>query len=302
MSRRGERGPQAGMRAAALDYAARGWAAFPVHGVARGRCSCGARDCSSPGKHPLTQRGVKDASSDSLIISGWWRSWPGANVALATGSVSGVAVIDIDLPHGERSLEHLKGAGYELTQTLAVRTGSGGLHLYYAAPDFPLGNSAGRLPGVSLELQGVDLRADGGYVVAPPSTHVSGSRYAWISDETEPAPAPAWLAAAEHNSPSEPADIEIQPPGSTSAYGRAALAGELDELARAPVGTRNHTLNRCAFRLGRLIAGGELSEIGVVAALGARAVARGLSPREVERTIASGLAAGRRHPRQRPRS
>ena len=211
-------------------------------------------------------------------------------------------MIDVDPPEGERSLERLTDAGYELPQTLAVRTGSGGLHLYYyATPGSPLGNSAGRLPGIELELPGVDLRGDGGYVVAPPSVHVSGSRYAWIAHEAEPAPAPEWLSA-EHTSPSEPIVIDIQTQGATSAYGRAALEGELEELGRAPVGTRNYTLNRCAFRLGRLVAGGELEEAEAVAALRGRATDRGLSAREVERTIASGLAAGLRNPRRRPSS
>jgi len=66
------------------------------------------------------------------------------------------------------------------------------------------------------------------------------------------------------------------------------------------VGTRNHTLNRCAFRLGRLIGGGELEEGEAVAALRGRATDRGLSVREIERTIASGMAAGRHHPRSSP--
>lgn len=138
--------------------------------------------------------------------------------------------------------------------------------------------------------------------MAPPSVHVSGSRYAWIADEAKLAPAPAWLAPTEHNAPSEPTAIEIQAQGSSTAYGRAALEGELEELGRAPVGTRNQTLNRCAFRLGRLVAGGELSETEVAGTLRVRAISRGLSAREIERTIASGLAAGQRHPRRRPLS
>ncbi|CAN5633336.1 hypothetical protein BH20ACT23_BH20ACT23_01980 [soil metagenome] len=170
MSRR--RGSNNQVLAAALDYAAHGWAVFPVHGIADGECSCGASDCSSPGKHPLTRRGVKDATTQSEVVSRWWSRWPRANVALATGSASGVVVIDVDPPHGERSLKSLSDAGYELPQTLAVRTGSGGLHFYYAAPDSPLGNSAGRLPGIALELPGVDLRADGGYVVVPLSCFI----------------------------------------------------------------------------------------------------------------------------------
>ena len=286
---------------AALDYAAHGWAVFPVQGISDGRCGCGISDCSSPGKHPLTRRGVKDATTNPEVIAGWWKRWPDANLALATGGPSGVVVIDVDPPRGELSLTRLLDAGYELPDTATVRTGSGGLHLYFAAPSFSMGNSAGRLPGVGLELAGIDLRADGGYVVAPPSVHVSGSGYVWIETEIELAEAPAWLAPTEQAPRTAPASSPV-PPGSSSPYGLAALSGELEELQSTPVGTRNHMLNRCAFRLGRLVAGGELNESEVVGALQSQALSRGLSPREIERTISSGLEAGRRQPRSRPHS
>ena len=189
-----------------------------------------------------------------------------------------------------------------LRDTAAVRTGSGGLHLYYAAPRFSLSNSAGRLPGVGLELAGIDLRADGGSVVVPPSVHVAGSGYVWIQTEVELAEAPAWLAPTEQVPGTAPASSPVAPSGSSTPYGLAALSGELEELQRALVGTRNHTLNRCAFRLGRLVAGGELNAAEVVGALRDQALGRGLSPREIERTISSGLEAGRRQPRSRPHS
>jgi len=286
----------------ALDYAAHGWAVFPVQGISGGRCCCRMDECSSPGKHPLTRRGVKDATIGSEVIAAWWRRWPNANLALATGGASGVVVIDVDPPRGELSLSRLVEAGFELPDTAAVRTGSGGGHLYYLAPGFPLGNSAGRLPGVGLELPGIDLRADGGYVVAPPSVHIAGSRYEWIDVEAGLAPAPAWLVQTEQIPTTAPASPPRVTPGSNSPYGLAALSGELEELDGAPVGARNHTLNRCAFRLGRLVAGGELNEVEVVQALRTRALSRGLSAREIKRTISSGLAAGRRLPRCRPRS
>lgn len=287
---------------AALDYAAHGWPVFPVHGIAEGRCACGAPDCASPGKHPLTRRGVKDATTKACVVAAWWKRSPRANVALATGRTSGVIVIDVDPPRGEHSLERLVAAGFELPETIAVRTGSGGIHLYFAAPGYRVGNATGRLPGVPFELAGVDLRADGGYVVAPPSTHVSGSRYTWIARHLEPALAPQWLAPEREAPAITPQPVKVDVPGATTPYGRAALEGEVAELRRAPVGTRNHTLNRCAFRLGRLVAGGELNEAEVIDALRAQALTRGLAPREIERTIASGLAAGRRQPRSRLRS
>ncbi len=81
-----------------------------------------------------------------------------------------------------------------------------------------------------------------------------------------------------------------------------ALDSELEQLRRAPVGTRNHTLNRAAFCLGQLSPGGELLEGKVIESLRAVADSRGLSQRETELTIASGLAAGRLHPRRCPSS
>jgi hypothetical protein len=302
MSSSGRRRDEDIMVPAALDYAAHGWAVFPVRWISDGRCGCGMSDCPSPGKHPLTRRGVKDATTDARVIAGWWRRWPDANLALATGAASGVVVIDVDPPRGELSLTLLKNAGFVLPETATVRTGSGGLHLYFAAPYLPLGNSAGRLPGVGLELPGIDLRADGGYVVAPPSVHVAGSGYVWLQPEVELAEGPPWLAPTEQVPRTAPASSPVAPSGSSTPYGLAALSGELEELRSAPVGTRNYTLNRCAFRLGRLVAGGELNETEVIEALRAQALARGLSPREIERTISSGLAAGGRRPRSRPRS
>jgi Bifunctional DNA primase/polymerase, N-terminal len=275
---------------------------FPVHGIVAGGCGCGAPGCPSPGKHPLTRNGLKDATTDTRAVASWWERWPDANLALATGSASGVAVIDVDVPRGDHSLARLLEAGYELPETSAVRTGSGGMHLYYSEPELPVGNSAGRLPGAELELPGVDLRGEGGYVVAPPSLHVSGSSYRWIEGEAGLAPAPGWLRPREEVRISEPARAGIVTPGSSTPYGLAALTGELEELRSAPEGTRNHTLNRCAYRLGRLVAGGELNEHEVVEALRGQALSRGLTRREIERTISSGLAAGQRQPRSRPRS
>src|SRR5579864_2559611 len=73
---------------AAWQYADRGWPVFPVHTVADEHCSCGNADCSSPGKHPRTAHGVKDATTDPTRIRAWWQEWPGSNVAIATGTVS----------------------------------------------------------------------------------------------------------------------------------------------------------------------------------------------------------------------
>src|SRR5262245_40208280 len=81
--------------ASALSYAARGWAVFPCHLLINGVCSCGKADCRNIAKHPMTPAGFHDASTDELLIHAWWEKWPLANVAIATGQISGIVVIDI---------------------------------------------------------------------------------------------------------------------------------------------------------------------------------------------------------------
>jgi hypothetical protein len=179
-------------------YAARRWPVFPLHTPdSRGRCSCGRRLCDDAGKHPRTRRGVLDATVDGRIIEAWWRVWPSANLAIATGP-AGLAVLDVDPEHGGlESLERLGRRGIDLPLTLEARTGSGGRHLYYRRPDgIRIRNSAGRLG------PGLDIRGEGGYVVAPPSLHASGRPYTWVQETVElepallPAPLVRLLAAA----------------------------------------------------------------------------------------------------------
>jgi putative DNA primase/helicase len=162
---------------AALQYAARGWHVFPCWWINGGQCACpkgGA--CASPGKHPLTRNGVKDATDDEGQIREWWGTWPWAHVAIATGARSGLIVIDLDCKPGKDGLASLNALAEPhggLLRTCMVRTGSGGLHLYFKHPGGHVANSAGEMG------PGIDVRGEGGYVIAPPSGHVSGGRYEW---------------------------------------------------------------------------------------------------------------------------
>jgi len=90
---------------AALNYANRGWPVFPCYWPIDGRCACGAHDCTSEGKHPLTQAGFKDASTDELLIRAWWEKWPQANIGLPTGAPTSIAVVDVD---ESQAWSHLK--------------------------------------------------------------------------------------------------------------------------------------------------------------------------------------------------
>lgn len=170
------------VRAAAHDYAARGWSPIPIE---------------ADGKRPLVpwsefQRRI--ATSDE--IDAWYQRWPQANVGIVTGTVSGIVVIDVDPRHGgAASLEQAQREHGTLPHTVEAVTGGGGRHLYFAQPALKLHNRTSILPGI-------DLRADGGCVVAPPSRHLSGRRYAWAAgsapDEAPLAPLPPWaLPAAE---------------------------------------------------------------------------------------------------------
>ena len=281
---------------AALDYARRGWPVFPCHAPIAGGCSCGLRGCASPGKHPRVVRGLHEATTDVVTIAGWWQRWPRANVAIRTGVVSGLVVIDVDPPHGGGdSLATLTARHGPLPWTMAVRTGSGGTHLYLAHPGGQVRNTAGTRLGT-----GIDVRGDGGYVIAPPSVHVSGACYSWSNPVAETAPpVPAWLVErlrppAPRSAPTP--DIRIDPATAT-AWARSALEREVELVRSAPIGQRNMTLNRAAFSLGQIVSGGGLDADEVEAVLLGSANAVGLGDDEARRTIASGMSAGSRRPR-----
>ena len=172
-----------------LELVGRGVEVFPVHGVrGDGTCDCGQGDCSI-GKHPITRDGLRGASRDPKKVESWWSSYPEANVGVPTGEVNGFFVLDVDPRHGGlESLAELEDEHSALPETPKVRTGSGGLHYYFAYPEGGVRNSAGRLG------KGLDIRGDGGYVLAPPSNHASGGSYQWEVDLSAPlADAPYWL-------------------------------------------------------------------------------------------------------------
>ena len=183
----------------ALMYAAQyGWRVFPLHSIDNGACTCGDAKCTGtkPGKHPRTPKGCLDATTDTGVIRGWWERWPDANVGIATGG--GLVVIDVDPRHGgDDGLVDLRARLGELPDTVECLTGSGGRHIYVSVGEgVTVRNSAGTLA------PGVDIRGEGGYVVAAPSVHTSGRSYAWEAssrpDEVEVAPMPAaWLDVGE---------------------------------------------------------------------------------------------------------
>jgi len=164
-------------RAAALFYAELGWSVLPVW----------ARQ-----KRPLIAwTALQDRRATLTEVRDWYRQWPDANVGVITGAVSNLLVLDIDPGHGGNdSLAQWADRHGPLPETIAAATGGGGRHYYFAHPGGELRNRVAIAPGI-------DLRGDGGMVVAPPSLHPSGRRYAWVEGHDPKtlalAPPPAWL-------------------------------------------------------------------------------------------------------------
>ncbi|RJQ74155.1 MAG: DUF3987 domain-containing protein [Desulfobacteraceae bacterium] len=286
---------------AALQYAKLGWAILPVHGVTKeGGCGCGNDTCSSPGKHPLevlVRHGVHDASADPAKLREWWYTHPQANIGVATGKRSGFFALDVDLPDGEDSLRRLEEQNGPLPATVEQITGKGGRHLLFKLPaGAEIKNSASKLG------HNLDIRGEGGYIVVAPSHHASGKAYAWKPGqgpgELAMAEAPSWLVDLLNDKPalprSVPAAITV---GMTTAYGRAALQGELETLVRVAEGQRNDSLNRSAFRVGQLVAGGEIEQGEAEKALIDMGDQMGLARTEVRKTVNSGLEKGMKQPR-----
>lgn len=189
-------GPSNKYLEAALDYARRGWPVFPIHHpVRKGNrniCSCGKPDCNSA-KHPLTLHGLKDATCDQQQIKMWWTKHPQANVGIITGPESGLVVIDVDpRSGGADSLKAISKLG-NIPVTPMAYTGGGGEHIYLAHP----GNgvkvkSTSQVAGYA----GIDIKGDGGYIIAPPSRHISGGKYSWKRHhlQNKLAAMPEWIS------------------------------------------------------------------------------------------------------------
>lgn len=197
---------------AALEYLKRNWSVIPVR----------ARD-KRPAIRWLEFQHRRAIESE---VQGWFQRWPNGNVGIVTGAISGLVVLDIDPKHGgDASIAGLIREHGPLPRTVEAETGGGGRHLYFAHPGGMVRNKVGLAPGI-------DLRGDGGCVVAPPSVHSSGRSYTWVEGHdpvhTALAPIPAWLL--------QEATGERQRVGHTLEYWRNLLREGV------PEGERNNTI------------------------------------------------------------
>jgi hypothetical protein len=219
---------------AASQYAELGYAVFP---------------CISGDKKPLTEHGCREATLDIDLITEWWSTWPGANVAVAT---EGLVVIDVD---GEvnKWLADEPEKLLELAQAPLALTPNGGRHYIFRAPHGRrYRGSAGRLAAK------VDVRADGNYIVVAPSVLAGGKHYQWVNPldmpvESLPEP-PAWLLAAldEAQAPNSPDTKQVAgnpiPSGQrNSALTRLAGVMRRNGMSQAEMAAALHRANvdRC---------------------------------------------------------
>ena len=215
-------------------------------------------------KAPACPHGFLDASRDPEMILRLWQRWPGELIGIATGTVSHIWVLDIDVKHRE-GCDWWRANYHHLLPTRTYATRSGGLHLYFRDGDY-IGCSAGRIS------RGIDTRGDGGYVIS------------WFAaglichDQSPPAPWPSWLRAAL--SPSGRAAAAL-PPHAVS--GEKTVVGIVRRVAAAQQGERNAVLFWAACRLQERA----LRQRDVEALLIPPAISIGLPEAEARRTIAS---------------
>lgn len=256
--------PETEWSTAAQQYTRLGYSVFPCQpkgkqpaiakcdtareqGLSGSELAAHAQACDGDG------HGCHDATVDTATVRRWWEERPTANIGIATGEPSGIVVIDIDDPDSFEAFEADHG---ELPATLTVLTGGGGEHRIYRRPVGGLRNSARRLA------PGVDVRGDGGYIVAPPSIHPDGDRYRWL-DNTDPVDLPQWvidLLTAEPESGEPTRSGASGEPGGTP-WGRRVLDGELSRLLSAHEGQRNNTLFHAACKVSEACKAGELDEV-----------------------------------------
>ena len=239
---------------AAIAYAEHGLRVLPVWGVRDGRCDCGNVDAADAskhavGKHPIPKGWQKSASSDVDAVRDARRAKPNANVGLAMGGAERLVAVDVDGLKGRSSWAALEQAHGAAPITLTGRSGrvDGGEHLLFTVPAHHdlrrLKNRAG------YKHEGIDVRVDGGQIVAPPSVHASGARYTW-SVRAPIAEMPDWLFEAlatpvsepRTAPPATPSASSSSSPRSTARYLESVVKNAVRDIAAAADGTRNNVL------------------------------------------------------------
>jgi hypothetical protein len=268
------------------------------------------------GQAPPHRHGFHDARTDSRTVARWWDRWPHANIGIATGSASRLAVVDLDGIAGVAAWDALTSEHGAVTTATAVAP-HGRHNWYRLTGDLAVPQS---IRGLG---EGVDLLGNDGYAIAPPSAIAvcpkhprpgasCGTHYTWTPPTRQLAPLPAWVPRHLHDrcmrdrqaddgtrrDVTFPPFLDRRRVRRPRRYALAALRGETQRVASAEAGRRNDTLNYAAWRLAPLLHDGSLTEPEIRDALARAASACGLinddGARAVHTTITSALRSGGR--------
>lgn len=278
---------------AALEYARRGWRVT----YTRDWDAVDA-DGKALAKAPASPAWPKTASTDPNLVVSWFSGYPDRNVGIVCGERSNVFVLDVDLDgNGPDTLAGMEREHGALPDTRIVSTASGGMHVFFAWPGWNPRNSVKKLG------PGLDIRAESGFIVAPPSRTEKGF-YTVAADVEQLPQAPAWLLELlreekVQEQPELPANAASASPAVAphNGYAAAALAREVADVKAEQIGGRNDRLNKAAFSIGTLAATGALDIGDAARALVEAGVESGLSENEAYAAVRSGLNAGLRQPR-----
>lgn len=204
-------------------------------------------------KRPLTDHGFKDATTDPAAIRRMFSDPRAVMIGMPTGEITGVVVVDVDMKPGQQGGAWLDANSHRMPQTRTIRTGTGGLHLWFHWPNQRVKNSASKIA------PNIDVRGDGGYVIVPPSIGYA------IADNAAVADIPDWLMPAlcppeAPLAPQQPSQVSVPRQDGGTALGRAALAERCDDIRNAYDGSKHRAINESAFAVGGLVSAGEIEE------------------------------------------
>jgi Bifunctional DNA primase/polymerase, N-terminal/Family of unknown function (DUF5906) len=246
------------------------------------------------------------ATRNADVLQTYWAEHPDANLGIPTGIDNGFYVVETDTPEGHdvdgaASLAAIIAQHGPLPDTRQSISPSGSIHYWFLYPtDGEIRNSASAIG------PGIDVRGEGGMVLAPPSIKPGKGAYRWLND-LPIAAAPEWLnqlardaskKKPKHEISDQP-PVVIPPPPPRASRAETALHNECHKVAFAPAGTRNHQLNASSFQLGKFVGAGELDEQRAIQTMVDASKANGSFDEdedECAETINSGLTAGKNNP------
>lgn len=277
-----------------VRYLRLGWSVLPLQTrgkLPESRLLPVIPDEDDPEKPKRSWKPYQTTAPDEATVAEWWRN-PGVNVGIVTGVVSGIVVVDLDT---EGAVRYAYEQGIPRTPTATTGKGK---HIYFRYPEAGVGNRAN-----FAAIGGFDLRGEGGYVVAPPSIHPSGSTYTWelAPEDADVADLPQWLRKMLLGEDAPDTEVLTTPQADEGTrlliLVTETIDAELMQLRQTRSGGRNDQLNRSAFALGQIVGAGLANEPELKSRLLEAALEIGLSRVEARATIASGMRAGTRQPR-----